>query len=92
MYCSGFNSAFAEERPDSVPSHSSRAVSSLPRGHHTCRLKHKHLTHRDMYHSSGEPRNHNLAKCGKGGSEVDGAGEEWDQRWMVEGEGGYIGK
>lgn len=92
MYCSGFNSAFVEERPDSVPSHSSGAVSSLPRGHHTCRLLHKQLTHRDMPHSSRECWDHNAGKCGKGGirggqrrgrkgSEVDGGEEEGDRRW-----------
>lgn len=84
MYCSGFNSAFVEKRPDSVPSHSSGAVSSLPRGHHTCRLLHKQLTHRDMPHSSGERRDHNAGKCGKGGSEVDRGEEERDQRWLEE--------
>ncbi|KAK5862422.1 hypothetical protein PBY51_017821 [Eleginops maclovinus] len=60
------------------------AVSSLPRGHHTCRLLHKQLTHRDMPHSSGERRDHNAGKCGKGGSEVDRGEEERDQRWMQE--------
>lgn len=84
MYCSGFNSAFVEERPDSVPSHSSGAVSSLPRGHHTCRLKHKQLTHRDVHHSSGECRDHSVGTCGKGGSEVHRGEEERDQRWMGE--------
>lgn len=92
MYCSGFNSAFVEERPDSVPSHSSGAVSSLPRGHHTCRLLHKQLTHRDMPHSSGERRDHNAGKCGKGGSEVDRGEEERDQRWMEERKRGIGGR
>lgn len=84
MYCNGFNSAFVEERPDSVPSHSSGAVSSLPRGHHTCRLLHSQLTHRDVLHSSGERRDHGTRNCGKGGSEVDRGEEERDQRWMEE--------
>lgn len=84
MYCSGFNSAFVEERPDSVPSHSSGPVSSLPRGHHTCRLLHKQLTHRDMPHSSGERRHCIVGKYGKGGSEVDRKKEKWDQRWIEE--------
>lgn len=84
MYCTGFNSAFLEERPDSVPSHSSGSVSSLPWGHHTCRLLHKQLTHRDVPQSSGEHRDHNVGKCGKEGSEVDRVGEEWDQKWMEE--------
>lgn len=92
MYCSGFNSAFVEERPDSVPSHSSGAVSSLPRGHHTCRLLHKQLTHRDMPHSSGERRDHSAGKCGKGGSEVDRREEERDQRWMEERKRGIGGR
>lgn len=67
MYCSGFNSAFVEKRPDSVPSHSSGAVSSLPWGHHTCRLLHKQLTHRDMPHSSGECRDDNTGEVWKRG-------------------------
>lgn len=45
MYRSGFNSAFVEKRPVSVPSHSSGPVSSLPRGHHTCRLLHTSNSH-----------------------------------------------
>lgn len=106
MYCSGFNSAFVEERPDSVPSHSSRAVSSVPRGHHTCRLLHEQITHRDMPRSSGEHRDHGVGKCGKGGirggprrgrggSEVDGGEEEGiGGRWRRgnEGSGGWSGE
>lgn len=54
MYRSGFNSAFVEKRPVSVPSHSSGPVSSLPRGHHTCRLLHtSNIAHRDMPRRSG---------------------------------------
>lgn len=89
MYCSGFNSAFVEERPDSVPSHSSGAVSSLPRGHHTCRLLHKQLTHWDMPPSAGEQGSQRGEvwkrgirggqRGGREGSEVDG-GEEEDDR------------
>lgn len=91
MYCSGFNSAFVEERPDSVPSHSSGAVSSLPRGHHTCRLLHEQLTHSDMPHSSGERGGSQHGEVwkrgirggqrrGREGSEVDGGEEEGDRR------------
>lgn len=87
MYCNGFNSAFVEERPESVPSHSSGSVSSLPRGHHTYRLLHKQLTHRDMPHNSGE----HIGKSGKQGirggqrrgkmgSEVHGVEEEGIRR------------
>lgn len=54
MYRSGFNSEFVEKRPVSVPSHSSGPVSSLPRGHHTCRLLHiSNIAHRDMPRSPG---------------------------------------
>lgn len=91
MYCSGFNSAFVEERPESVPSHSSGSVSSLPRGHHTCRLLQKQLTHWDVPLSCGERWDHNVGMCGKGGirgaqrggkmgSEVDGRKEKGIRR------------
>lgn len=80
MYCSGFNSAFVEERPDSVPSHSSGSVSSLPRGHHTCRLLHKQLMHsfRGAQHGEVWKGRENRGKQGGGkmGSEVDGGKEE----------------
>lgn len=86
MYCNGFNSAFVEERPDSVPSHSSGSVSSLPRGHHTCRLLHEQLTHRDVSHSFGERRDHDVGKFGRegirGGQRT--GKKKWDQRWMEE--------
>ncbi|KAI4811864.1 hypothetical protein KUCAC02_014736, partial [Chaenocephalus aceratus] len=62
------------------------AVSSLPRGHHTCRLLHKQLTHRDRPHSSGERREvwkrgiRGGQSRGRKGSEVDGGKEEGDRR------------
>ena len=49
MYCSRFNSAFGEERPGSVPSHSSR--SSLPWGHHTFCLLHCTVLQRTRTHT-----------------------------------------
>ena len=81
MYCSGFNSAFVEKRPDSVPSHSSRAVSSLPRGHHTCRLLHKQLTHTGTC----------LTALGSAGITTPGSVEKGDQRWTEERKKGIRG-
>lgn len=100
MYCSGFNSAFVEERPDSVPSHSSGSVSSLPRGHHTCRLLHKQLTHSsggahvsqrgEVWKSRGEQRYTEKRKTGIRGGRRKGRGV-LDDRWKRgnEGSGGW---
>lgn len=78
MYRSGFNSALVEERPGSFPSHSSGTVSSLPRGHHTCRLLQKQLTQTGPGLAAlGDLKDNSTGKqCGKEGSEVDGEEEE----------------
>lgn len=75
MYRSGFNSAFVEKRPVSVPSHSSGPVSSLPRGHHTCRLLLTSNSHTGTCLAAlGE------AESVEGDSEVHRGEEERDQR------------
>lgn len=95
MYCSGFNSAFVEKRPDSVASHSSGSVSSLPQGHHTCRLLHKRLSHWDITARRAQGSQHGAVwkrGGGVGGSEVDREEEERDQRWLEQRKRGIEGR
>lgn len=89
MYCSGFNSAFVEKRPESVASHSSGSVSSLPQGHHTCRLLHRQLSHWDITARGAQGSQHEVVwkrgirggqRGGGKGSEVVGGEEEGDRR------------
>lgn len=90
MYRIGFNSAFVKKRPDSVASHSSGSVSSLPRGHHTCRLLHRQLTHWDVAAWGVQGSQHGVVW--KRGSEVGRGEEERDQRWLEERKRGIQGR
>lgn len=86
MYRSGFNSAFVEKRPVSVPSHSSGPVSSLPRGHHTCRLLHTSNSHTGTCLAALEGRGgQKVWKRGLGGARRRGRKGSAAVAWEEEG-------